>query len=330
MNAVSPLLFNSASRWMPVALSEQVSSETPLGVVCMEQPLVLFRDASGAVRAMEDRCAHRRAPLSLGRMTPDGRLQCAYHGWTYEGATGACVAIPNLSANEHVPSHFAARAYKTLERDGFVWACATDARQSVGAITQDVRDAQRFSSSVTVAITRDEYVAALADGPHLTMRIAGLHITDYVIADTAPRDGKISIERGVTWATRFIDQHFGVRYPWTLRVTSSQDDALASVELETSDGAPMLWASIAIAPAARGTTNVLWRGGVAADARGVGAKLFRIWARLHRSPFAMLAHVDGRALSTLDALYSRAWHCTISGQRVSTQVMSTDNRTRSQ
>lgn len=329
MNTLAQIRFDSIARWMPVALSEQVSGRAALAVICMEQPLVLFRDASGAVCAMEDRCAHRRAPLSLGRVTPDGRLQCAYHGWTYDGATGACVAIPNLSASERVPAHYAAHAYKTLERDGFIWACARDAPPPAEAIARDARSARRFAGSVTVAVARDEYVAALADGPHLTMRIAGLYITDYVIADATPHDGDIATERGVTWLAHIVDRHFGVRHPWTLRVTSPRDGALASVELASRDGATALWASIAITPAARGATNVLWRGGVAADASGFGAKLFRTWARLHAAPFAMLAHVDGRALSTLDALYSRAWRGPIPEGIAHTRPMPADYRTRS-
>ncbi|MDN7675225.1 Rieske 2Fe-2S domain-containing protein [Burkholderia oklahomensis] len=310
MDTVVPLFSDSAAHWLPLALPGQVNGEAPFGVVCMGRPLVLYRDASGAVRAMEDRCVHRRAPLSLGRITPDGRLQCGYHGWTYDGATGACVAIPNLSEHERVPAHYVARAYETRERDGFVWGRATrgvDAGEPADAASPPSRCTQRFAGSATVAVACDEYVAALADGPHLLMRIAGVRITDYVIADPEPRGGRVGMERGVTWAASRRNHRFGAHYPWTFRLTSPQDGALASVELDTRDGAPMLWASIAIVPAARGATNVLWRGGVAADTGGVGAALFRLWARLRRSPFAMLEHVDARALSKLDVSCSRAW-----------------------
>ncbi|WP_063902300.1 Rieske 2Fe-2S domain-containing protein [Burkholderia ubonensis] len=301
---------DSAARWLPLALSEQVSGKALLGVMCMGQPLVLFRDAAGTARAMEDRCAHRRAPLSLGRVTPDGRLQCGYHGWTYDGATGACVEIPNLSRDERVPAHYEARAYETLERDGYVWGRATrgvDTREPAAVPARPMRCAQRFVGATTVSVAYDEYVAALADGPHLLMRIAGLRITDYVIADPEPRGGRIDMERGVTWAARQHDHRFGAHYPWTLRLAPPQDGAPASVEIDTRDGAPMLWASVAVTPAARGATNVLWRGGIAADTGGGGATLFRLWARLRRSPFAMLAQIDGRALSTLDMSCSRAW-----------------------
>ncbi|MET5116326.1 Rieske (2Fe-2S) protein, partial [Burkholderia pseudomallei] len=52
---------------------------------------------------------------------------------------------------------------------------------------------------------------------------------------------------------------------------------------------------------------LLRRGGVAADTGGAGPALIRLWARLRRSPFALLEHVDGHALAKLDASCSRAW-----------------------
>ena len=67
-----------------------------------------------------DRCCHRNYPLSLGRVTGDGALECGYHGWTYGGG-GQCLRVPGLRddrrrATWRVPSHAA------VEQDGFVWA----------------------------------------------------------------------------------------------------------------------------------------------------------------------------------------------------------------
>jgi nitrite reductase/ring-hydroxylating ferredoxin subunit len=42
-------------------------------------------------RAFEDRCPHRLAPLSEGRVEADGTLLCAYHAWRFDGG-GACTA----------------------------------------------------------------------------------------------------------------------------------------------------------------------------------------------------------------------------------------------
>lgn len=45
---------------------------------------VLFRAQDGRVGALLDRCPHRLAPLSAGQCTANGKLQCAYHGWTFD------------------------------------------------------------------------------------------------------------------------------------------------------------------------------------------------------------------------------------------------------
>lgn len=42
--------------------------------------IVLWKDSEGKWRAVEDRCAHRLAALSLGSVREDGTLACRYHG----------------------------------------------------------------------------------------------------------------------------------------------------------------------------------------------------------------------------------------------------------
>ena len=67
---------------------------SPRAVTIGDRPLVLFRDAQGDAVALEDRCAHRNAPLSIGRVCK-GRLQCRYHGWEYD-SEGRAAHIPAL------------------------------------------------------------------------------------------------------------------------------------------------------------------------------------------------------------------------------------------
>jgi phenylpropionate dioxygenase-like ring-hydroxylating dioxygenase large terminal subunit len=107
--------------WYPVARSSELGRR-PLAVTLMDIPLVVFRGAGGAPAVVLDRCAHRNYPLSLGRVTGDGGLECGYHGWTYDSG-GRCVRVPGLPGDRaqapgarHVPSHAA------VEQDGFVWA----------------------------------------------------------------------------------------------------------------------------------------------------------------------------------------------------------------
>jgi len=92
-------------------------------VVIGTRPVVLFRDAAGAAAALEDRCAHRNAPLSLGRVC-DGRLQCAYHGWEYD-AQGRVAKVPAMPAGE-CPAGIRIASYRTLEQDGFVWVAPAE------------------------------------------------------------------------------------------------------------------------------------------------------------------------------------------------------------
>ena len=58
----------------------------------LDEPVVLFRTQDGAMHALEDRCCHRLAPLSCGRIEGDD-LRCMYHGWKFNG-TGQCIERP--------------------------------------------------------------------------------------------------------------------------------------------------------------------------------------------------------------------------------------------
>jgi len=82
-------------------------------------PIVLFRDAAGRARALDDRCSHRNAPLSTGNVRA-GRLQCRYHGWTYD-ADGTLAAVPALDPAVHACPRLAVRSYPVREQQGFVW-----------------------------------------------------------------------------------------------------------------------------------------------------------------------------------------------------------------
>ncbi len=64
--------------WYPVAPSWQVAN-APIGLTRLGEQLVVWRDQEGRVHALEDRCPHRGARLSLGWNLGD-RVACWYHG----------------------------------------------------------------------------------------------------------------------------------------------------------------------------------------------------------------------------------------------------------
>jgi phenylpropionate dioxygenase-like ring-hydroxylating dioxygenase large terminal subunit len=79
-------------------------------------PLVVFRIA-GRAQALVDRCPHRNVPLSQGRTTSIG-VQCAYHGWTFDGA-GACRHVPALGGPGK--AGWSAEPAAAIDQDGLVW-----------------------------------------------------------------------------------------------------------------------------------------------------------------------------------------------------------------
>jgi phenylpropionate dioxygenase-like ring-hydroxylating dioxygenase large terminal subunit len=85
--------------------------------------MVLFRDQHGTASALLDRCPHRNAPLSAGRVLEQGTLECAYHGWQFD-RTGACRVVPGLCDGAEDRGR-RAPAFETVEQHGFVWVYPT-------------------------------------------------------------------------------------------------------------------------------------------------------------------------------------------------------------
>ncbi|HJY65389.1 MAG TPA: Rieske 2Fe-2S domain-containing protein, partial [Streptosporangiaceae bacterium] len=70
--------------WYPVSVSAAVRKEKTFAATFAGQRIALYRGADGAVYALEDRCAHRQVPLSMGVVEADV-LRCCYHAWAYRG-----------------------------------------------------------------------------------------------------------------------------------------------------------------------------------------------------------------------------------------------------
>ncbi|CAF4837249.1 unnamed protein product [Rotaria sp. Silwood1] len=108
--------------WYPVAFSHEITCDQsrPFGFHLLNEPLCLYRTKDGRVVCVLDQCPHRSAPLSLGRITKAGNLECIYHGWQY-GANGRCVHIPSASKDSNMASFVSARTRPIHEQYGFIW-----------------------------------------------------------------------------------------------------------------------------------------------------------------------------------------------------------------
>jgi len=106
--------------WYAVAWCSDIG-RTPFARMICGEPLVLYRTATGAAVALEDRCCHRRLPLRMGTIVGDN-LQCLYHGLTFDPG-GRCVKVPG---QDHIPPNACVRSYPVREAHGLVWVFIGD------------------------------------------------------------------------------------------------------------------------------------------------------------------------------------------------------------
>ncbi|OWM73739.1 hypothetical protein CDL15_Pgr026843 [Punica granatum] len=91
--------FSWRDHWYPVSLVEDLDPRLPTPFQLLGRDTVLWFDKSSSQWvAFDDRCPHRLAPLSEGRIDEDGNLQCSYHGWSFDGC-GSCTRIPQAASD---------------------------------------------------------------------------------------------------------------------------------------------------------------------------------------------------------------------------------------
>jgi phenylpropionate dioxygenase-like ring-hydroxylating dioxygenase large terminal subunit len=110
--------------WQAIAYAAEIES-VPLARTVINEPVVLFRTQSGEAVALADRCPHRLAPLSLGRVIGD-QLQCRYHGLCFD-RDGMCVRVPG---QDSVPTRARVRNYPLVERHRYAWIWMGDAERA--------------------------------------------------------------------------------------------------------------------------------------------------------------------------------------------------------
>lgn len=116
--------YNWEEEWYPLYLARELPRDAPLGLTVFHKQLVLYYDGNGTLHCYEDRCPHRLAKLSEGQII-DGRLECLYHGWQFEG-DGQCVKIPQLPAAAKIPKAACAHSYSVHDSQGVIWVWMGD------------------------------------------------------------------------------------------------------------------------------------------------------------------------------------------------------------
>ncbi len=118
--------------WYVAAWGHELIDARLLARTLLGKPVVLYEGDGGRVVALDNRCAHRGAKLSNGRVEGDC-VRCMYHGLKFN-ETGKCVQIPG---QDDIPGKMAVRSYPVVERDHLVWIWMGQAEKADPALILD-------------------------------------------------------------------------------------------------------------------------------------------------------------------------------------------------
>jgi nitrite reductase/ring-hydroxylating ferredoxin subunit len=191
-DAFGPMIRNA---WYVVAALKDVGRNL-LSLKVLGEPLVIYRTEAGRPVVLDDRCAHRRYPLSKSTLIGD-TIQCGYHGFTYN-PTGRCVWAPGLA----VTPRFGVRSYPVAEAGPWLWVwMGEEDKADPGEIPFVALDAaETWHSTCGYKFNPGNYmllIENLLDLTHLHF-LHGAHVSDLVQATTPP-EGVVDIKDGVGW-----------------------------------------------------------------------------------------------------------------------------------
>jgi phenylpropionate dioxygenase-like ring-hydroxylating dioxygenase large terminal subunit len=136
-----PFLSNA---WYVAAWSSEVK-DAPFHRTLLNEPVLMYRKRSGEAIAMADRCAHRFAPLHLGKLVGDV-IECAYHGLRYDSA-GVCIHSPH--GDGAIPKTARLKSYPLVEKFGALWIWTGAAEKADSGSIPDfsfLTDAARYTT----------------------------------------------------------------------------------------------------------------------------------------------------------------------------------------
>jgi phenylpropionate dioxygenase-like ring-hydroxylating dioxygenase large terminal subunit len=106
--------------WYAAAYDVEIGASLFARTIC-NQKMVLYRQSTGQIAALQDACWHRLLPLSIGRLEGD-EVVCGYHGLHFN-AQGRCTHMPS---QETINPAACVRSYPVVEKHRFVWVWPGD------------------------------------------------------------------------------------------------------------------------------------------------------------------------------------------------------------
>ncbi|MDA0261133.1 MAG: aromatic ring-hydroxylating dioxygenase subunit alpha [Proteobacteria bacterium] len=184
--------------WYAAGFSEEVGRDF-LARTYLNENVVLFRREDGTPVALEDRCAHRRLPLSLGKLIGD-TVECGYHGLLYDCA-GTCIKIPG---QDRVPKGTGVKSYPIVERHRYLWIWMGDPKLADESTIPDFSRIDDPAYEVSnIKFRHDAHVQLIIDNLMDLSHLAYVHstttgspqIAELAQVETVRKDNTISVKR---------------------------------------------------------------------------------------------------------------------------------------
>ena len=160
--------------WYQAGFADEVPAGGKLARTICEVPLVFYRRAEGSLTALVDRCPHRFAPLSAGRVDGD-KIFCGYHGLGF-GADGKCMYNPHGP----IVSALAVRSFPVVERHTIIWVWLGDAERADPALISDLSYIDETPPQARIS----GYMPTAANYQLLSDNILDLSHADFLHPDT--------------------------------------------------------------------------------------------------------------------------------------------------
>ena len=112
------------NQWYVVLESKELKNNKLIGVTRLSEKLVFWKDENNKVNCIADKCCHRGASLSAGKIIHN-HVECPFHGFQYD-SSGKVKYIPANGKSAKVPDHYKVNAYLVKEEYGFIWLWYSD------------------------------------------------------------------------------------------------------------------------------------------------------------------------------------------------------------
>ncbi|MFZ2256690.1 MAG: aromatic ring-hydroxylating dioxygenase subunit alpha [Clostridiaceae bacterium] len=120
------------NQWYIVLDSNQLKKNKLIGVTRLSEKLVFWRDDHNNINCIFDKCCHRGASLSQGKIVHD-HIECPFHGFQYD-TSGKVVLIPANGKKSAVPDRFKVNSFLVKEAYGYIWLWYSDDQVDVPEI----------------------------------------------------------------------------------------------------------------------------------------------------------------------------------------------------